>query len=162
MLMALKGQRSTQMPQPMHSVSEMKAVLEAGVTSMHCLPAPASVCGSVRRLQLDWHWRQQTHPFARQGTTCGTLGGTSWACTARWGGVRVAKSVGADQRHETTALAPACAAGAPAWLTLSLLTIAMRSFLSDAAAMVSTYGRQASCKAGTACTPRTAKRYAGL
>ena len=38
MLMASKGHFLGQMPQPMHSRSEMKAILLSGVTSMQSLP----------------------------------------------------------------------------------------------------------------------------
>ncbi|KAI9222483.1 hypothetical protein BC828DRAFT_345985 [Blastocladiella britannica] len=38
MLMALKGHFLGQMPQPMHSTSEMKAILEVEPTSIHSLP----------------------------------------------------------------------------------------------------------------------------
>ena len=38
MLMASKGHFFVQMPQPMHSRSEMKAIFESGVTSIQSLP----------------------------------------------------------------------------------------------------------------------------
>lgn len=38
MLMALKGHFLGQMPQPIHSRSEMKAIFDSGATSMQSLP----------------------------------------------------------------------------------------------------------------------------
>lgn len=38
MLMAPKGHFLTQIPQPMHSRSDIKAILESGATSIHSLP----------------------------------------------------------------------------------------------------------------------------
>jgi hypothetical protein len=38
MLMASKGHFLGQIPHPMHRRSEMKAILDSGVTSMHSLP----------------------------------------------------------------------------------------------------------------------------
>lgn len=38
MLMALKGQRFGQMPHPMHKLSEIKAILESGETSIQSFP----------------------------------------------------------------------------------------------------------------------------
>ncbi|KAI8870543.1 hypothetical protein GQ42DRAFT_122152 [Ramicandelaber brevisporus] len=38
MVIASTGHFFGQIPQPMHSTSEMKAILDVGVTSMHSLP----------------------------------------------------------------------------------------------------------------------------
>ncbi|ODV80344.1 uncharacterized protein CANTADRAFT_40353, partial [Suhomyces tanzawaensis NRRL Y-17324] len=38
MLMASKGHFFTQIPQPIHKVSEIKAIFEVGVTSIHNFP----------------------------------------------------------------------------------------------------------------------------
>ncbi|ORZ12165.1 hypothetical protein BCR41DRAFT_308075 [Lobosporangium transversale] len=42
--MAPKGQRFTQIPQPMQRSSEINAILEAGVTSIHSLPIIIPCC----------------------------------------------------------------------------------------------------------------------
>lgn len=63
MLMASNGHFLGQIPHPMHSRSEMKAILESGVTSMHSLPVRTTgqdflhscrhFCASVRLFPFD-------------------------------------------------------------------------------------------------------------
>jgi len=53
------------MPQPMHSSSDMKAILSAGVTSMHSLPANTTEYSLIQKIRTQQHciviWNEEIY-----------------------------------------------------------------------------------------------------
>ena len=79
-------QTFTHIPQPMHSVSEIVAILSAGVTSIHSFPVRYQAPYTVNRAFL-FRAHHVVYPFWRPDTTSCTPGDISWACIcpgSRW------------------------------------------------------------------------------